>query len=220
MNRSTRHYHTLLLSLVIAASVACSNTDSVLNSENGDGNEAAVSTADVYMTDDPSQPAQKAAAGGAFSGSMTARAQTAISVDGSTWITLGPPATITMRAQSTGDSADVCGRVEVPARTYTRVRLMIENAQATVLAGAMIDGALLDANLTLKVGGADGKVVIEKEVTPFSVRADVHTRIYFDLNTEMWMNAQNRQNATVEDAQVQQSTRAAVRSITRIQVGG
>jgi hypothetical protein len=102
--------------------------------------------------------------------------------------------------------------VDVPAGTYARVRLTLRNAQAKLLAGGSVAGISLASDLTLTVGGTDSQVIVEKQVQPFEVRAGSRTAIQFELNSESWATAQNTQDRTVEDGEVQQAATILVRA--------
>jgi hypothetical protein len=173
--------------------------------------------AQVFVRDHPdrSTPAAHLSPGpfaaATFSGTMTSNTNVAVSVDGSTWIDLGSPNGITIRMQS-ADSTTVHGEVDVPAGSYARVRLTLRNAQARLLAGGSVAGISLTSDLTLTVGGSDSQVIVEKQVQPFEVRAGSRTAIQFELNSEAWATAQNTQDRTVEDGEVQQAATVLIRA--------
>lgn len=147
----------------------------------------------------------------AFSGSLTGTAQVSISTNGSAWVDLSQPSSITMNLQS-GNGTTVHGQVEVPVGTYARVRVVFRNAQANLSAGSVIGGVTLTSQATIMLGDSDGEVVCEKTVTPFTVRAGATTHISFDLNAETWMNSQVLQAQAVADAAVQAALAASVSS--------
>ena len=147
-----------------------------------------------------------------FSGSAAANANVSVSADGQTWIDLGSPNGITIRLQASGDSTSVHGAGDLAAGTYTRVRLTLRNIALVVSAGANIGGVVLTSDTQINVGGSDRQVVIEKQVSAFTVTRTSTTRIVFELNTEVWMTAQNAQDRTVDDAEVAGAATAAVRA--------
>jgi hypothetical protein len=172
----------------------------------------------AYMQDQPSsgsqaaaypvarshEPASSGQAGGSYSGRLDADAQVAISADGHTWVQLGPPSSASVQLQATGQGVDLHGEVTVPVGTYTRVRLVLSGARATLNAGSSIGGISLGAAVDMTVG-ADGSVVIEKEVPPFEIRADARTRIYWDLRSHLWVNEDNVEEEEVEEEEVQEA---------------
>jgi hypothetical protein len=190
-------------------STACGNDDGTSPDSMG--------RAQVFIRDHPDRSAPAASlapgpfAAATFSGTVTSNTNVAVSADGSTWIDLGSPNGITIRMQS-ADSTTVHGEVDVPAGTYARVRLTLRNAQAKLLAGGSVAGISLASDLTLTVGGTDSQVIVEKQVQPFEVRAGSRTAIQFELNSESWATAQNTQDRTVEDGEVQQAATILVRA--------
>jgi len=141
---------------------------------------------------------------GTFSGSFDAEAQVAISTDGHAWIELGPPSSASVQLQATGNGADVHGEVAVPVGTYTRVRLTLTGAEARLNAGSTIGGISLGATVDIRIG-ANGTVVIEKEVPPFEIRADARTRVFWDLNSHLWVNRENVEEEEVEEEEVEEA---------------
>jgi hypothetical protein len=101
--------------------------------------------------------------------------------------------------------------VSVPADTYSRVRLTLSGFEANVNAGAIIHGvAYADPiSITLGIGGA--AVVIEKNVTPFTITADNDLSVIFDLNSELWLDAGTVLARAVAAAEVAAATNVFVR---------
>jgi hypothetical protein len=139
-----------------------------------------------------------------YSGTLDAQAQVAISADGETWVALGSPSQVSVQFQAAGNGADVHGEVQVPVGTYAYVRLTLGGAQATVNAGSTIAGVSLTADVTMTLG-ANGSVTIEKEVPPFEVSAEARTRIFWDMNSRVWVNEQNAAEEQVEEEEVEEA---------------
>lgn len=118
---------------------------------------------------------------------------------------------MSLALQSSGDTTTIRGDVTIPARTYGRIRLVLENASATLDAGSQIGTTLLSASVSLGLG-ADGKVVIEKDVTGLTVAADSESRIVLDLNSEAWVTEENVDAGAVSETDVRQASRDFVGS--------
>lgn len=193
---------------LMGVTTACSDNDLV---EAESGSASAVITDDAtsqgaFRSDEGS--AYQTASAGTFSGSLTTDAKVEISADGEAWIDLGSPARVTVDLQSSGDETTVHSNVVVPATTYTRVRLTLSGGQANIDAGALLGGVTFNSALSIQVGGSDNHVVIEKEVTPFTVTADTHARIIFDLNSEGWVDEENADDETADDQEVEENATA------------
>lgn len=173
---------------------------------------------EAFAADAPAEPAPAPTADQAparesdsFSGSFTGSAQVSISADGATWVDLAPPSTVVIAMQS-GNAVTLHGTVECPVGPYARVRVRFRNAQAVLAAGSIIGGVTFTSGAVVMLGGSDQEVVIEKSVTPFTVRADATTRVYFNLNAAAWINSQSVQAQSVADATIQQAVAASVAS--------
>lgn len=201
--------------LIVAACSDASGPDG-----SGDG------FAQAMVSDDPSSTSPSASAAAfriagnsataQYTGEISGNMSVAISADGETWYDLGTPNGITVQAQSTGSGTNVHGEVQVPAGTYARVRLTMENARATINNGAVIGGITVNGNLQMQLGGGS-EIVIEKEVSTFTVSADATTRteIVFDLNSEVWVTEENVENESASGQEVQNASRADARSEPR-----
>lgn len=202
-----RYKTTFALLALLGAATACSDNDPV---------EGGTASASAVITDDASSQSamrgEDAAAyrtsSGHFSGNFRGGAQVAISADGQTWVNLGSPSQVTVALQSSGSETTVHSRSAISAGTYTRVRLTLSGARADVNAGATLGGVSFGSALSILVGGSDQQVVIEKQVEPFTVSADSHARIIFDLNSEAWINQGNAEDESVDDQEVDDSTTA------------
>lgn len=151
------------------------------------------------------------AEGSSFSGSMTAVTSVSVAAEGGAWIELGPPRQVTVQLQSTRDTAEVQGQAEAPAGTYSRVRIVMQEAHATVLAGSVVGGITLSGSLFLSLGSGS-EVVVEKRVQPFRVSASTRAVILVDLNSEAWMTEQAAESRTVSESEVEEATEVTTRS--------
>lgn len=146
-------------------------------------------------------------AGSTFQGEFQGQARVQISADGATWIDLGPAQNVSFTMQSS-DDAVVNASATVPARSYTRVRLILSDADATVEAGSTIGGITLDANVLVSVNGGS-EFMVEKTAS-FTVTADSETTVLFDLNSESWIDETAVTTQTATSAAVQSATTVVV----------
>lgn len=171
--------------------------------------------AEAYVRDNPGssaalRPSVYASDAQPFNGTFATNASVSVSADGQTWVDLGSPNGITINLQR-NDSTTVHGESDLRAGTYAHVRLTLRNAAVMVRAGATFGSLTLTGDVQLNVGGADREIVIQKSVTPFTVTANSRVAIAFELNSEMWINQQNAQDRTVDDAEVQAVATAMAR---------
>lgn len=183
----------------------------------GDGIGPEEGSVSAAVTDDPAQASAAVApraqfaqgiSGQTFQGDFQAEGQVEVSVDGQTFVTLGPAQAVDVALQS-GTEAVVHASAVVPAQAFTRARLILRNARATVLAGSSVGGLLLDLDVQINVeGGAE--FVIEKAVS-LNVTAGSEATVVFDLNSEQWINETAVQAAATTAAQVAAAASASVR---------
>lgn len=141
-------------------------------------------------------------------GSFSGEAMVQVSADGQTWVDLGSMESVQVTLQS-GEEATIHASAEVPARTYTRVRLVMRSAEATVLAGSTIDAGPISADVSVDVAGGS-EFTIEKQV---SVDADAGatTTLVFDLNSEAWLDQAAVDAQSAAAAQVSSATSVRIR---------
>ncbi len=209
--KSVPHIRTLAVAALLAplTLAACGDDDAT-----GPG-VMGTARAEIYdgsgsSSTGPAPASQQAAAASAMSGTMSGTAQASIYSEARGWVELGSASNTSLTMQS--EETATVGSATVEADTYTRVRLVMEGFDADVQAGAVLGGLTLDAAVTITMGGSDGRVVIEKNVTPFTVRADADTRIRFDLNSETWVDQQSAESRTASDAEIVAATTATVQS--------
>jgi hypothetical protein len=95
----------------------------------------------------------------------------------------------------------VHGEQSVPVGTYSRVRLVIDGAAAELTAGSVVGTITLGVDTSVSIA-ADGQVVIDLAIAPFTVEGDTNTRILFDLNSEAWLTESAVAVGTVAEADV------------------
>ena len=169
----------------------------------GPGGEGRVS---AVLTDAPSgsQVSYQAAQAGApmaasgFQGQMSGSAQVYMYSEAEGWVSLGSPSNARSQAN-------------VPAGSYTKVRLVLEGGQTDVAAGASFGGLILSVAVRITMGGSDGRIEIEKSVQPFTVTADATATVRFDMNSEVWVNQNSAESKTCSDSEVTSATTADVR---------
>ena len=147
----------------------------------------------------------------AFSGSAEGSAQVQVYSEARGWVALDSPSQTTVTLQSENTST-IHSSSRVDADTDTRVRLILDGFDANIAAGATIGGTLLDSAVSIRIGGSDGRVEVEKEITPFTVSAESEAMIVFDLNSEAWVDEESANSETTTDAEVESATTAHVQS--------
>ena len=208
---SSRRYarHLLTALLVPTVLVACSDdstgpdttAEAMMSARIEDGSSSSALTS--------SPTAASSLVGAAFNGTAHGRAHVEVYSEANGWVSLGSPSNASMTLQS-ANGTTVHSDVTVDPGIYTRVRLVLENFDADIAAGAVLGGLTLNSAVTIDVGGSDDRVVIEKEVSPVLVEAETRSTIVFDLNSEAWVTSQSAQNETASDAEVASATRATV----------
>lgn len=154
-------------------------------------------------------PSAASSSSGSYSGTLEGDAQVFVGTGGGVWVELGPPSAASIDLQASDGRIDLHGEVFVPVGTYTRVRLVLTGAQARLNAGSTIGGISLLASVTMNVG-ANGSVIIEKQVPPFEVRADTRTTITWDVNSELWVSEENVEDEQVEEPEVEEAAEPEV----------
>lgn len=174
-----------------------------------DGGESGQMTA--QMQDSPSGSGSRVAlTSGSMSGSMSADAKVQVSADGNTWVDLGSPKSVNMELQSSGSATTVHSNATVNTGTYAHVRLVLENASATVNSGSTIGTTVLDASVNLSIGGSSGRVVIEKQIDPVTVSAEGRSTLVFEMNSEAWITEDNVSARAVSESEIRSATVVSV----------
>ncbi|HEX9582467.1 MAG TPA: hypothetical protein VF970_15285 [Gemmatimonadales bacterium] len=189
-----------------------------------DGTGSGLGRAEVLIRDNPNTTGAAPAATGlvahiaatgapaAFTGSIAGDAQVSISADGEDWYDLGSPNGITIQLQNAGDSTTVHGEVDAPAGGYTRVRVILDGAEARLNVGSTFGGLVLQTQVAVQLGGSDQRVVIDRTVPAFEVRAQAGavTRIGLELNAEAWLTETSVQALMVQDTAIQTALAVSV----------
>lgn len=203
--------------LLALSATACSES---ATGPSGDGG----GSAQAVMHDDPSSGsgalapsfsrAFAATSGEAdYSGSMQADVKVQVSADGSTWVDVNDRASSASRVEfRSGSETTVAASSSVQAGSYSRVRVIMENAGATVNSGSSFSGGglVLSADVSLDLGSG-GRVVIEKRVSTFEVRAGSTTTIEVDVNSEAWMSQENVEARAVSSSEIESAAAVSVR---------
>lgn len=205
MSTNRRIFLATALTAVLPALTACGDDPTGV----GQGTVMASMHDDAAAGQQPAMQAPQTGSSGqaAYSGNASGSAQVEIYSEAQGWVALGAPADVTVELQSS-DETTLYASATVPADTYTRVRLVLDGFAAHLDAGAVIGTVSFSAAVDVTMGGADAHVVIEKDVTPFTITASSSTAISFDMNTEVWMDEETAQAEEASDAEVQEATDA------------
>ena len=166
---------------------------------------------DVVMHDGSAQPMMgpSAAAGDTYSGTFKGEVKVEISTNGQTWIDVAPPTSATVNLQSEGRTT-VRSEAEVAGGSYSHIRITLHGATATLNVGARIGGATLGTAANISIGGGSD-VVVEREIFPFTLDADVEMVLSVDLNSEAWVSQQSVTSGTAASSTIQSATSVEVR---------
>jgi len=200
-NSQLRRYGgTIALLLVIAA---CSDD----GEPTGVSAQATVATA--VVTDNPSSTSSNGSGGSGsstYSGTLTGTVETQISVDGQSWVSLGPPRAVSLALQSTNNSAQLAANATISAGTYAHVRLVFNSGVQAQLSGTV--GGTTASGTVIAIGS--GQVVIQKQIQPVTVRAGTTVSVVWDLNSELWLTSSTMQSRTAASAAIQAAAYAAI----------
>jgi hypothetical protein len=122
-----------------------------------------------------------------YDGILSGTALIEIFSDADGWVVLGATQQVSF-AIFCEEAALVAGDAAVEADSYTQVRLTLTDFEANVLAGAVVGGVTYNSDFMIALGSGD-PVVIEKSVSGFAVADGGSTELIFDLNTEVWLDA-------------------------------
>lgn len=180
--------------------VACSDSEDATGPE-GNG------TVSGFVSDG-SSPSPYYEGGSSFEGTFQGTASLEVYSEAEGWVSLGSPASVQFQLQSS-EQAPCGSSTQVPAGTYSRVRLTLTGAEAQLGVGAAIGGLVLTSAVNLSLG-ASGDVVIEKEITPVEIRAESQTEVRFDLNAEAWVTEESVAAESASEASVSSATTVTV----------
>jgi hypothetical protein len=136
-------------------------------------------------------------------------AQIEIFSDANGWVVLGSAEQVNF-AIFCEEAALVAGDAAVEADSYTQVRLTLTDFEASVLAGAVVGGVTYNSDFVIELGNGD-PVVIEKTVSGFAVADGGSSELIFDLNTEVWLDADIITAGVASAADVAAATNVIIR---------
>ena len=117
--------------------------------------------------------------------------QIQVSQDGTRFHTVVGGQALAVGLQDPEEAAVLRASGHVPAGVYRYVRLIINQAQATLASGSEIGGLDLPSDITLSLGGS-GEVILEKLlVQPLHVTAATTAQLLVDFNSERWVTEDN-----------------------------
>ncbi len=163
----------------------------------------------VVMNDNPSSTSSSGTGGSSsstYSGTLSGNVQAQISMDGSTWYSLGQPSNVSVALQSTTNATQLTTNASIPVGTYAYARLVFSNG-ATAQATGTIGGTSY-SNVSISLGS--GQVIIEKQIQPFTVSAGSTVSLVWDLNSELWLTGTAAQSRTTTATAVQAASYAAI----------
>lgn len=168
-------------------------------------------TARASVADDPaltsgSSTGVQAQAATTLGGSVTGTVQVQLSVDGSAWVDASPESSAALQLQVAGEGTALGAAVELPVGTYAHARLLISPGVELRLSGT-VDGVPLTG--TTIVSGPD-PIVIDRRITPVTVRSDANVHVGWDLNAEAWLAPIAQQNRTAARAALQEAASVRV----------
>ncbi|HEY7768200.1 DUF4382 domain-containing protein [Longimicrobium sp.] len=108
-------------------------------------------------------------------------------------------------AASGHGEAETVARGRVEAGSYSRIRVIFEDVDATLSGSLAVSTGLLSGSVAVNLE-SDGQVVVERDAN-VTVSADATSRILINLNADAWLNSANAQTRTVSEA----AFRSAVR---------
>jgi hypothetical protein len=192
-----------LTAVAVILSAACADVDPV--GFEGTGMISAAITDDRAASLDG---ANGSSATSSYTGTLAGRASVELATLDGTWVDVTDARDFSLVLQAGTGEIELVGPSPVPSGTYARVRLTLRDALVALDAGASLGGSVYSAPLTLRVGGTDDAVIVEREIGPFTVSEDVSARLGFDLNSEQWLDAAAAEAAAVSDGSLQQATTA------------
>jgi hypothetical protein len=201
---------TLAMAAVIPLAVACDDdpTDPDPDPEPGFGMvDAIVHDSSAVLPEGQTEPAPTDSIN--YDGILSGTVQVEIFSDANGWVVLGSTEQVNF-AIFCEEAALVAGDAAVEADSYTQVRLTLTDFEASVLAGAVVGGITYNSDFVVALGSGD-PVVIEKSVTGFAVADGGSTELIFDLNTEVWLDADILTAGVVTAADVAAATNVIIR---------
>lgn len=186
--------------LLAAVAVACDDETT--------GTSEARVTAEVHDDDRDARAASIASllplqASSSYDGTVSGDARVEVSADGETWAQLEDASEIDVELQAADGEAVVHADASVPLESFTRARLVLDGADATLEAGSTVGGITLESGTTLSLGGS-GRVVVETQLEEsLDASAGTDATLSFDLNSEAWITETAVEAGTVAESAIQ-----------------
>lgn len=141
-----------------------------------------------------------------YSGTVSGDARVEVSADGETWTELDESSQVEVDLQASGGGATVHADASVPLESFTRVRLVLDGADARLEAGSTVGGVTLDSETTVTLG-SDGQAVVEVQLDQsLDASADTDAMISFDLNSEAWITESAVTAGAVAASEIESAT--------------
>lgn len=150
-------------------------------------------TANAAMMDSaPEEFNGENGANGDAEASGTFDAEVEVELMATTDASLGSPTNVTVQLQQETE-ANVFTGVDVDAQTYTGVRVIFRNAQATVEEGSTLNletgPVTLAAETTITIDAVGDDIVVERQfATSLNAAAGSTVNVLVDLNSRIWLN--------------------------------
>lgn len=202
------------LALIVPAAAACSdstgldsgNVTAALHDDPGSGSAA--------LQTSFSKARAAATSSGSYSGELEADVTVQVSADGSAWTDVHNQVTTTDQVDlQTSSETTLTSDASVAPGTYSHVRIVLESPSAHLNSGSTIGGSAgdltLDADMTLTLG-ANGEVMIEKEVADFEISDDSDITVTADLNSEAWITLDAVEAGAVASSEIQSAVAVSV----------
>jgi len=189
--------------LVTAGSCGSKNGDPLNVDPDEPGDTLTTGSFQGYVQDDPTVPQNTT--GNSYHGTLTGRMDVEISKDGQTWRSLGAPRDVTLALQTTNARFVLSGKVDVPAGTYSHVRINIGSAGFIIAAGSVVNNVTLTSDVHMRLGDT-GSGVARPNVTAFTLEAGKAATIVVELNTERWLSVSNLESRQVPKEDVEHNT--------------
>lgn len=141
-------------------------------------------------------------------GEFRADLRVQVEVEGN-WMDVGQMTDVTATAELQSGEARNVASAQIEARTYDRARVIISNAETHVEAGSIIGTGLIDALVTIRLGG-DGEMVLESDA-PVTIQADGSTELVVDLNSRSWLTEDAADMGAVTSAEFESAASLTVR---------
>jgi hypothetical protein len=198
-----------LLSLLILPLSACSDDDPTgPNQEEGTLHAVIQDQENGPGSTSPASVVGLSGADGQVEGEFRADLRVQVEVDGS-WMDVGQMTDVTAMAElQTGEDRNVAS-AQIAARSYDRARVVINNAETHVLAGSVIGTGLIDALVTISLGGG-GEMVVES-TQPVTIQTDGSTELVLELNSRSWLTEDAADIGAVTRGEFESSASLTVR---------